>query len=114
MKVRYFTLFLNPPPPNAFRCLRNQINVCDNSTAPGSAGTRTHAANEEAPAQEVHAPARGKNVDALSESSAKNTGPAFYLLNTIDDGVGDRMWAKVGYITATGQSDLKNVLWPGQ
>ncbi|GFR79501.1 glutamate receptor ionotropic, NMDA 3A [Elysia marginata] len=41
------------------------------------------------------------------------TGPAFFLVNTIRDVSGDLMWSKVGYITASGDRDLKTVLWPG-
>ncbi|XP_012939864.1 uncharacterized protein LOC106012209 [Aplysia californica] len=39
---------------------------------------------------------------------------AFYLLNTVDDGRGHRIWSKVGYITCSGERDLKTVLWPGK
>ncbi|GFN73664.1 glutamate receptor ionotropic, nmda 3a [Plakobranchus ocellatus] len=41
------------------------------------------------------------------------TGPAFFLLNTIRDYNGSLMWSKVGYITASGDRDLRTVLWPG-
>ncbi|KAH9523403.1 Glutamate receptor ionotropic, NMDA 3A [Bulinus truncatus] len=56
----------------------------------------------------------GRNVEEFFDGTGQNQGPAFYLLNTVEDGTGTRMWAKVGYITASGRKDLKTVLWPGR
>ncbi|XP_070196560.1 uncharacterized protein [Littorina saxatilis] len=40
-------------------------------------------------------------------------GTAYNLLNLVVSGETERMWDSVGYITATGQTDLKTVMWPG-
>ncbi|CAG5119829.1 unnamed protein product [Candidula unifasciata] len=89
------------------RCLRNLINFCDNSTNASSNATD---AGEEAVVDDCNP---RDNFDVFLDTSARNKGPAYYLLNTVDDGLGDRIWTKVGYITASGKRDLKTVLWPG-
>ncbi|CAL1536670.1 unnamed protein product, partial [Lymnaea stagnalis] len=56
---------------------------------------------------------KGANVEEFFDEARQNLGPAFYLVNTVADDSGSRMWAKVGYITASGRRDLRTVLWPG-
>ena len=54
------------------------------------------------------------NKDPQLTKCRKYTGPAFFLLNTIRDVNSVLMWSNVGYITASGDRDLRTVLWPGQ
>ncbi|KAK7495078.1 hypothetical protein BaRGS_00013718 [Batillaria attramentaria] len=53
------------------------------------------------------------NTTTTNTTLVTQQGGAFHLLNLVNSGATNRMWESVGYIAASGQTDLKTVMWPG-
>ncbi|CAG5118397.1 unnamed protein product [Candidula unifasciata] len=106
VNLRYMTDF----PYDFTRCLRMLQTFCQDVPVVNNNGTHDNSSDQDPTDSYI----KETNTDLSTDVPLRNTGPAFYLLNTVDDGRGDRIWGKVGYITASGERDLKTVLWPGK
>ncbi|XP_059146855.1 uncharacterized protein LOC131934758 [Physella acuta] len=110
----FYTEFRNVSdfPAGFKRCLRNYIVDSDNTSVDDTLdGDDVNSMSDNSALDSDYF--KGDTHEQSVEGADYFQGPAFYLLNTVNNGGRTRIWAKVGYITVSGRRDLRTVLWPG-